>query len=94
MPKPTCLRQILMLAMSEHHSGNNEEAQTIADAQIKAIEDAGLVVRPKEPTNEMISAGSAAITDDMYDLGNHQVELAVAECWISMSEAGDIGRET
>lgn len=31
------LRQALILAMADHHSGNNAEAQQIVDAQLEAI---------------------------------------------------------
>lgn len=36
------LKQTMLLAMSEHHSGNAEEAGRIVDAQLAALEAAGV----------------------------------------------------
>ena len=54
------VKQTMLLAMSEHHSGNIEEARRIVDAQLDALEAAGVRLVPVEATgaaHDMIAAG-------------------------------------
>lgn len=50
------VKQTMLLAMSEQHSGNAEEAIQIVDAQIAALEAAGVRLVPEEATVAMIKA--------------------------------------
>ena len=54
------IKGTMLLAMSEHHSGNAEEARKIVDAQLLALEAAGVRMVPETPTDEMAIAGGEA----------------------------------
>ena len=58
------VKQTMLLAMSEHHSGNAEEAIQIVDAQIAALEAAGVRLVPVEATPEMIQMAEMLHTID------------------------------
>lgn len=47
------LKEVMLTAMSEFHSGNFAEAQRIVDAQIAALEAAGVRLVPVELTEDM-----------------------------------------
>ena len=51
------LVEVMLTAMSEHHSGNFAEAAFIVDAQLAALEAAGVRLVPVEATEEMVIAG-------------------------------------
>jgi hypothetical protein len=56
------VKQTMLLAMSEHHSGNIEEARQIVDAQLAALEAAGVRLVPVEELEDLL-AGPAAWLD-------------------------------
>lgn len=45
------IKQTMLLAMSEHHSGNAAEAQRIVDAILAAIKAAGVRLEPFDDTD-------------------------------------------
>ena len=59
------LKQDMMLAMSEVHSGNAAEAQRIVDAILSAIEAAGVRLVPSEPSRHMLLAAHMVESDDI-----------------------------
>lgn len=50
------IKGTMLIAMSEYHSGNSDEAHRIVDAQIAAIEAAGVRMVPDEPRVGMFKA--------------------------------------
>lgn len=48
------LVEVMLTAMSEHHSGNFAEAAFIVEAQLAALEAAGVRLVPVEATEEML----------------------------------------
>lgn len=50
------VKQTMLLAMSEHHSGNAQEALRIVDAQLAALEASGVRLVPSEATFQMYEA--------------------------------------
>lgn len=66
----TPVRQIMLLSMAEHHSGNNAEAQTIVGAQIAALESAGYVIaHPDQVTEEVAQAAFDVVARIFRDEG-------------------------
>lgn len=55
------LVEVMLLAMSEHHSGNAGEARRIVDAQLSALEAAGVRLVPVEATEEMLEHAFGSI---------------------------------
>lgn len=51
------LVEVMLTAMSEHHSGNFAEATFIVEAQLAALEAAGVRLVPVEATEEMLEHG-------------------------------------
>lgn len=59
------IKQTMLLAMSEHHSGNADEALRIVDAQLAALEAAGVRLVPVEPSRHMLVAAHMVERDDI-----------------------------
>jgi hypothetical protein len=68
------LVEVMLLAMSEHHSGNAGEARRIVDAQLSALEAAGVRLVPVEATEEMRQAA----VDPLIEWGFMKEGLAEA----------------
>lgn len=81
------VKQTMLLAMSEHHSGNIEEARRIVDAQLDALEAAGVRLVPSEATEEMMTTGRAYL-DDMGD------DASLEDLWWNMSNASPYAKDT
>lgn len=52
------LVEVMLTAMSEHHSGNFAEAAFIVEAQLAALEAAGVRLVPEEATSPMVEQGA------------------------------------
>lgn len=78
------LKQTMLLAMSEHHSGNAEEAGRIVDAQLSALEAAGVRMVPVEASTEMEDAGTKVIMKAWGD-GNRVYATDVYELMLAAS---------
>lgn len=76
------LKQTMLLAMSEHHSGNAEEAGRIVDAILAAIEAAGVRLVPVEATPTMAYVGTDARWQSAVRDANN-----VREIWRAMLAA-------
>lgn len=78
------IKQTILLAMSEHHSGNVAEAQRIVDAILSAIEAAGVRLVPAKPTHDqmthaMLHRSVAERPPHIYDTaGVYRVMLAAS----------------
>lgn len=53
------IEALMLLAMSEHHSGNIGEASQIVDAQLAALEAVGVRLVPEAPSYTMMVHGEA-----------------------------------
>lgn len=71
------LRNSLLLAMSEVHSGNGKEGQAILEAILSALEAKGLVIVPSEPTEGMLVDGSASLRNFYSEEGPYPRTKAV-----------------
>ena len=54
---------VMLLAMSEHHSGNIEEAKRIVDTQLAALEAAGVWLVPVVSTYKMDAEAAKSVWD-------------------------------
>lgn len=54
------IKGTMLIAMSEHHSGNADEARRIVDAQLAALEAAGVRLVPVEASREMLLKAGAS----------------------------------
>ena len=85
------VKQTMLLAMSEHHSGNIEEARRIVDAQLDALEAAGVRLVPVKLDSKNLdhwkiaSAGINAIEDFGGQFGSdHTPERQIADAYRDM----------
>lgn len=59
------IKGTMLIAMSEYHSGNSDEARRIIDAQLSALEAAGVRLVPSEPSRHMLVAAHMVERDDI-----------------------------
>ena len=59
------IKGTMLIAMSEHHSGKADEACRIIDAQLTALEAAGVRLVPVEASRHMLVAAHMAERDDI-----------------------------
>lgn len=64
------VKQTMLLAMSEHHSGNAEEARRIVEAQITALEAAGVRLVPVEELEDLLAGPAAWLDSWAQHVGN------------------------
>lgn len=85
------IKNTMLLAMSEHHSGNADEACRIIDAQLTALEAAGVRLVPAQLNSKNLehwkiaSAGINAIEDYGGEFGcDHTPERQIADAYRDM----------
>ena len=59
------IKGTMLIAMSEYHSGNSDEALRIVEAQLSAIEAAGVRLVPVNMTDEQMIAAERAVQASM-----------------------------
>jgi len=85
------LRTDILLAISQVHSGNREEGGRIADAALATfrtwLAENGLVVVPREATDEMLVLGGRAADDFFSQPGPYPRTKAVYRAMLSAAPA-------
>lgn len=82
------IKGTMLIAMSEYHSGNSDEAHRIVNAQIAAIEAAGVRLVPVRATHKMAHVGEEARWQSaVRDADN------VREIWDAMLAASPYARK-